>query len=230
MSDVKVQSFRDRTFLVRKGQTHPEFSFFTFEEEERDIREKYWNVQEGDVVVDVGASYGSYTLAACAMGAKKVFAYEPEPTVWVDLVRNLDLNRWHEADPELSRCVPFCMGLWSVEGVVSMKSYAPHWPSHTISGDYAVTTLDRLSASDRFPDRLDWIKVDVEGAEEHVLKGAKFTIAKFHPKLLVECHTFLDPEMVNKVKDILKWAIRSPWGPYNFEEIDRPPCVMLVAR
>ena len=75
--------------------------------------------------------------------------------------------------------------------------------------------------------KLDWIKIDVEGAEERVLRGAQKILSCFSPKLIIECHLFLDPESINKVKSILS-ASRS----FSFQEFDHPsenPCSMLVA-
>ena len=50
-----------------------------------------------------------------------------------------------------------------------------------------VLTLDWLS-SQIFRDRLDWVKIDVEGAEVAVIKGGLDTIARCKPKLLIENH------------------------------------------
>ena len=215
---VKDMTYRGRTFKVAQGSLHPEFSFYTFEEEEREIRDRYWNVEAGDVVVDVGASYGSYTLTACAMGAL-VYAVEPEPLVFDDLLRNLRLNDWL-----YTRCFAYNVGLWDSSERVDMRTYAPHWPAHTISGEYQMTTLDRLLESGApAPSRVDWIKVDAEGAEEHVLAGALATIEKYHPRLLVECHVFLDPRIDTRIEFALKIL------GYQVERIPRDPAVMLYA-
>jgi FkbM family methyltransferase len=211
----KTQSFKGHEFNVVRGITHPEYSYFTFEEEEKDLRERLWNIQPGEVVFDVGASYGSYTLTACAMGAA-VYAFEPEKTVFDDLCKNLVLNDWF-----YTRCVPHNKGLWSSETRMRMESYAPHWPKLAISGEYAMDTLDHMAEKAKIG-RLDWIKIDVEGAEEHVIRGALETIEKFKPNLLIECHVFLDAALVEKIKALLPG--------YLFEEIDRPPCTVLYAR
>ena len=217
---TKDETFRGQPFSVAKGSLHPEYSSFTFDEE-RDIRETYWNVREGDVVLDVGASYGSYTLPACAVGAT-VVAFEPEPLVFTDFVQNLQLNGWLR-----TRCHPFNLGLWDEDAVkVSMATYAPHWPQHTISGPYQMVTLDRfaLTHPELLGRRLDWLKVDVEGAEEQVLRGGIETIRRFRPKLLVECHVFLDSQLKDRVVSLLK----SIHLDYIIRELDRPPCIMLV--
>jgi FkbM family methyltransferase len=191
-----------------RGATHPEYSVACFETEEKDFREKYFHPEAGQVVVDVGASYGSYTLAAAAMGAT-VYAFEPEPTVFVDLLRNVEANGFGE----LVRAR--CSGLWSHAAVVDMASYAPHWPEQTISTPFNLVPLDRFN----FP-RLDWLKIDCEGAEEKVLEGAALTIQRCRPAVIVECHVFLDPDLTEKCKRLLPG--------YRLEEVPRGECAMLV--
>jgi FkbM family methyltransferase len=209
---VKTQTFKGHEFQVVRGTTHPEYSYFTFEEEERAFRDEHWDVKAGEIVFDVGASYGAYALAACAMGAT-VHAFEPEPTVYVDLVRNIEINGWGH------RCFPVNAGLWNVEGKMHMATYAPHWPAQTITGEYHMLTLDQV-VEDLGPDQLDWIKIDVEGAEEQVVIGGMKTLKKFGPRLIVECHTFLDAKLAEKIR----WLLPD----YHFRAFDRPPCIMLV--
>jgi FkbM family methyltransferase len=168
-------------------------------------------VEPDDVVFDIGASYGAYALSACAVGAAAVHAFEPEPTVYADLVRNVELNGWQ------ARCFPANVGLWNEEKKVDMASYAPHWPPQTISGEYAMRTLDQVALDQQ---RIDWIKIDVEGAEERVVIGGVKALAKFRPNLIIECHTFLDAKLPEKIK----WLLPGFW----FREVARPPCVMLV--
>lgn len=214
--EEKEQTFRGRSFKVAKGSTHPEYSYFTFEQEERNFRDQYWGVNSGEVVFDVGASYGAYTLSALAMGAT-VYTFEPEQTVFSDLVNNIKINNWK------TPCFLANYGLWDSEDSVDMKSYAPHWPQQSISSDYKMKTLDQVSEEANLS-RLDWIKIDVEGAEERVVRGGLKTIGKFKPKLIVECHTFLDADLKDKVKALLASVCD-----YDFEEVSRPPCIMLCA-
>lgn len=216
MTEQRVQTFRGKEFRVVRGSTHPEYSFHTFELEENSFREQHWNVSEGDVVVDGGASYGSYALTACASGAT-VYAFEPERTVFTDLVRNVELNGWQD------RCRPFNCGLWDRTDVVSMSSYAPHWATSAISGDYQMRALDDV-VTELGLDRIDWVKLDVEGAEEKAVRGALGSVRRFRPRILVECHVFLDVGLVDKVRSLLLSV-----SGYSFQEVDRDPCVMLIA-
>jgi FkbM family methyltransferase len=215
--ETRIQTFRGNNFLTGRGNVHPEYSFDTFTKEENDFRNEYWDIKSDDVVFDIGSSYGSYTLTACAMGAQ-VYAFEPESTVFCDLVTNIKLNSWYG-----TRCIPTNIGLWSSATSINMKDYAPHWPQYTISSNYSAKTIDQVAQEYQIS-RLDWMKVDVEGAEEHVILGGLQTIKKFHPKLIIECHTFLDAALKDKIKTLL-----SPFG-YNFEEVSRDPCVMLICK
>lgn len=213
--EVRKQTFKDKEFSVIKGAVHPDYSYFTFEEEERKFREKYWNISSGDVVFDVGAAYGSYTLPALASGAT-VFSFEPEPSVFSDLMTNVNINQFNKS-------LLFNCGLWSSVTSINMASYAPHWPQHTITTDYYMKTID-VVVDELYIEKLNWIKIDVEGAEDHVIIGGLKSISKFKPNLIVECHNFLDSSLKDKVKSLI-----SSTGNYIFEEIERDPCIMLYA-
>lgn len=215
MSEIKTQYFRDRSFQVVKGSTHPEYSFATFDTEEKDFREKYWDIKENGVVFDIGASYGAYTLAACSMGAI-VYTFEPEKSVYCDLVNNINVNNWS------SRCLTQNIGMWDKSTMVDMKEYAPHWPSQTITSDYAVITIDEMVKNNNIQ-KINWMKIDVEGAEVHVVRGGLNSINKFLPKLIIECHTFLNTSFMSDIKELLK-------DNYDFEEVNRDPCDMLIAK
>ena len=229
MSEIREMTFRGRKFKVRKGSTHPEYSFFCFEADEADFREKYWHPKEGDVVVDAGASYGAYTLTALAMGAH-VEAYEPERSVFVDLVANMDLNAddmnlsgWasnFDESRRSSKCNTWQLGLWDDDCEVDMASYAPHWPPGTITGPFRMARLDRSRMK-----KLDWLKIDVEGCEDRVLRGAVETLNRCKPRVIVESHIFLDAELTNKCRSILESC-----GYTDFEVVQREPCEFLIAR
>ena len=213
---LRQQTFRDVTYSVIRGTQHPDYSYYTFESEEVDFRNKYWQINKNDIVFDIGASYGSYTLSACAMGAK-VYSFEPEPLVFKDLITNVAINNWQD------NCFAFNIGLWDSEAVIDMKSYAPHWAAYLISQKYSMRSLDQLVKLNNIK-KLDWIKIDVEGAEEKVIKGGTLSINRFKPKLLIECHVFLDANIINNIKNMLLTL-----GDYEFIEENRPPCILLYA-
>jgi FkbM family methyltransferase len=162
----------------------------------------------------VGAAYGAYTLPALAAGAT-VHAFEPVRDVCADLRRNVELNGWR------SRCAVYEFGLWDSLATVRLGDYAPHWPAGTAEEPFTVDTLDNWAKRTGI-ERLDWLKMDIEGAEERALRGGIETIEKLRPRLIIEAHTFMDAEIVGKLRALLPG--------YLFDEYPREPCVMLVGR
>ncbi len=207
------QTFRDKSFeiTVLDGTMHPGFAVFTFDTEEKEFREKYWNVREGDVVFDVGAAYGSYTLAALAMGAAKVYAFEPEPKIYPNLYENVAINGWSD------RCDVLPCGLWNEDADVDIKSYAPHYATQLTAPTY---TMKRLDAFARVR-KVDWLKVDVEGAEENVIAGGMQFISTYKPNLIIECDDFIDANIINRISERLEEK-------YYFKRVPRGECTFLV--
>ncbi len=204
-----THTFRGHTYRVLRGATHPEYSLTCFATEEADFRDKYWDPKPGQVVIDVGASYGAYALTAAACGAI-VHAFEPEVSVLVDLERNRALNGYLDLHCHSD-------GLWDKIDTVEMATYAPHWPAGTTTGPFRMRTLDSFA----FP-RVDWLKVDTEGAEARVLSGAQETLRRCKPIVIVEVHAFLDATLLDQCTKLLP--------SYLCEVLERHPCKMIVGR
>jgi FkbM family methyltransferase len=141
----------------------------------------------GDAVIDVGASVGSFALAFASAVAPtgKVFAMEPQGLPYQCLVANTVIN-------SLSHIIfPFQVAVGEAPGEIGVPVLNPRNPNHGgcsligEAGDAKIPTTLITIDSMRVPScRL--IKVDVEGMEPQVLKGAYETIAKFRPILWVE--------------------------------------------
>jgi FkbM family methyltransferase len=146
----------------------------------------------GGVVIDVGANVGWHTLlmAQVAGAGGRVIAVEANPHVRARLEEHLAINRCANVE-----VVPKALG--DREGMVAFV--APPADDAT-SGDGHVAAsgecaahrieveqrrLDALAA-ERGLDRLDLLKIDVEGYEWPVLEGAEATIARFRPQVVFE--------------------------------------------
>lgn len=129
-------------------------------------------VREGDVVVDVGANVGQYSLLAARLcgAAGKVLALEPNPAIFQALRRNLGLNR----SPQV---LPLLMAAGARDAPVAMLEPPPTQlgtskMAGAATGDYwsggyrLATILRELGLS-----RCDVVKIDVEGHEDEVLEG-----------------------------------------------------------
>jgi FkbM family methyltransferase len=158
--------------------------------------------KEGDIVVDVGAHMGRYTIPSSkSVGASgKVIAVEAHPYNFKILQHNLRLNN-------LTNVSALNWAVYSKKA--KLKLYLPdedlgYTMHHSLMTNYLSTkynneierkyieveadTLDNLVKS-RGITRVNWIKIDVEGAEYEVLKGAtEILSANTSISILVEVH------------------------------------------
>jgi FkbM family methyltransferase len=132
------------------------------------------------VVWDVGANVGFYSLLA-ARKAAKVIAFEPLPENLAYLRRHIELNRLEER-------IEVCPAAASDHDGTGLFSVVPDNPSEgslRTYGTLAVRTV-RLDSISTVP---DLIKIDVEGNEHEVLRGAVETMRTHHPLVLVARHS-----------------------------------------
>ncbi len=126
-------------------------------------------IRPGDTVADVGANVGLYALAAGnRVGPRgRVVAFEPEPSIFDQLRRNVELNRLTARVEAL----PYVVG--DTTGEVSFV-VGRERESHVAAADSDSTTkVKSVTLSGFFEDRkLDVLKIDVEGYEERVVRGA----------------------------------------------------------
>jgi FkbM family methyltransferase len=203
--EIRSKVFRGGTFnFACDPNNHASWWSFTDEES---VRERWWNVQPGDVVLDCGAAFGSYALPALALGASKVVAWTPEGHMPY-LVASL------EANPGWStRVLAFDSGLWSGPGwLEAMEGAAApvfhrlrpeSWKTTMPPNAFAVTTVDEVLPKVDEIARVDWLKLDVEGAELEVLRGASKTIRRFRPAILCENHLFKDSALQQKCSALI---------------------------
>jgi FkbM family methyltransferase len=163
---------------------------------------EHFTPKQGDVVVDIGAHMGRYTIiGAKRVGTKgKIVAIEANPSNFEMLNRNIKLNR-------LTNIISLNNAVYSKE--TKIKLYLPGEELgdtiyNTIVSDRAkkedkfvevsANTLDYLLQSKGIEqEQVNWIKIDVEGAEFEVLKGATNILSNSKDiALLIEIHNLKD--------------------------------------
>jgi len=158
--------------------------------------------REGEVVVDVGANIGSHTIPASRLVAScgRVIAVEAEPSNFGALVYNLKLN---QAD----NVIPLNLAAWNKEETLDLH-YTPLGTSYTIVFKGSTKSVKvRARPLDKVLEELgieavDWVKIDVEGAEVEVLQGLEKTMNRSpNLKLIVELHS---NETMEKCLSMLK--------------------------
>jgi FkbM family methyltransferase len=145
---------------------------------ERDVQELLRReVGPGDVVYDVGAHVGFFAVCAARLGAR-VYAFEVSPGNAARLRRNVQLNALPIEVVEAA--------VWESDCGVAVASGGSdrEWIVGP-GGSFPSVTLDSFAAAHEPPTLL---KIDVEGAEAHVLRGASTVLAERPPVILCEVH------------------------------------------
>jgi len=181
-----------------------------------------------DLFVDVGANIGSYSILAATCKGVNVLAFEPIPSTFSDLQKNIKLNSLDNQIKAMN------IGLADQNSTISFSSNLDV-TNHVIlkndknypSIEVDVFTMDNV-LNEKFP---TVIKIDVEGYESQVINGAKKTIN--NPSLIAiivelngsgkrygkednEIHKLLLSKGFNSFQyDPLKYQLKSLKGKYN---------------
>jgi FkbM family methyltransferase len=132
------------------------------------------------IVVDAGANIGNHSVFfGLICGVKRVHAFEPMRVAHANLVRNLELNG-------LTNVTTHNKAVGAAEGQADLLRYTAQNTGGTMlsldrPGRYPVTTIDALAL-----ERLDLLKIDVEGAQHAVLEGAMATLGRCRPLVWLE--------------------------------------------
>jgi FkbM family methyltransferase len=181
-------------------------------------------IREGDIVLDCGANIGVFVRTALDAGAKTVVAIEPAPENIECLRRNFQ--------PEIAngRVIVYPKGVWDKDEFLTLhvdhhNSAADSFvmqpkDSHESDEKFPLTTIDKLVTELNLP-RVDYIKMDIEGAEVKALNGGRQTIAKYHPRMGLSVYHVPDhPVEVPK-------AVKAAWPGYTME---CGPCAVANGR
>lgn len=151
-------------------------------------------LRPGMHVFDIGADIGLYTLAAAKrLDRGKVYAFEPNEQRAAIIRRHIALNRWHDraevitaAVSDDSGHVPFYVTRWTMAASLSRRN------AEMVDDSRAeVMTVECISV-DEFCERThtwpDVLKIDAEGAELLVLRGARRLLRDRDPIIFCEVH------------------------------------------
>jgi len=173
------------------------------------------HLKSGDVALDIGSHKGGwlYWMQKSVGAAGTVHAFEPQRALhgylskmvrsygWSHVwVHHLGLAR--EAG-RASLFVPGAAGVTSPNATFSKGVLADENLTHTEEVD--LVTLDEFGHKERWQ-RLDFIKIDVEGLELEVLEGAREVLGRLRPRIILECerrHLGMTGHELSEVFDLL---------------------------
>jgi FkbM family methyltransferase len=155
-----------------------------------DLYAEMGRLQRGSVVIDGGAYCGaSAVLMGKIVGdAGRVIAFEPDAENYAALERNVATHR-------ATNVTTSPKGLWSRSGTVEFQSDGNMGSSILEASGRAasrvasipVTSLEDV-VRDYKLDRLDFVKLDIEGAEVQVLEASVDVLRRFRPRVIIEAH------------------------------------------
>lgn len=174
-------------------------------------------IRSGDIVFDVGSHLGTFSRFALNRGARLVVAFEPEST-------NITCyKQTFQREIEEGRVILVEAAAWETPGTLSFSDAKldnsgtgiVRPPEDTCPGAKVPATSIDETVSRLNLDRVDFIKMDIEGAERHALRGARRSLARFGPRLAV-CiyHRSDDPAVIPEVV----FAARPSYQMFSSEE------------
>ena len=151
-------------------------------------------VQAGDIVLDCGANLGTFTRHAINTGARMVVAVEPGPETARCLARTFANESGVVVQP---------VGVWDEDCTLTLSQSSATSAANSFvlpleqpqgSSTVPVRTIDSLVESLSLP-RVDFIKMDIEGAECKALAGARHALQSWKPRLAICTYHLPDDPM-----------------------------------
>ena len=206
-----------------------DFAIYLLGSFERGTQRQYGRLlKPGDVALDIGANIGAHTLPISRLVGTAGCVHAFEPTVFafnklqINMARNTDLAPRIKARQIL---------LSDLSADTPPAALAASWPlgvrpgGHPVHGGHDMTTagaaaetLDSYVAREEI-ERIDFIKIDVDGNECQVLRGGKDTLRRFHPPIILELAPYVFSggqnsfeTFINLLRDTGYRLMRSPGG------------------
>jgi len=207
---------RNERIIVRNGIKYEvdlsegiDLSIFLFGKFQKHVfGSKRLSLPEDAVIFDVGANCGAMSLQYAKLAPSgKVYSFEPTHYALSKLKKNLELN------PQLAKRIVVIQSFvssstsqetsikayasWKVGGRAEGVKHSVHGGTTKDTGGIGAVALDDFCEEKQI-ERLDFIKIDTDGHEWEVIKGARKIIAKFRPAIIFEIGLYaMDEENIS---------------------------------
>ena len=180
-----AEVFGNKLILSKKGLALTISHYGTYEELEAKIMKE--KIKVGNIVVDVGANIGLHTLnmAKIVGNTGQVFAFEPDPSNFEILRKNVKINNYQNIILEQKACADkYGRTTLYQSDHPGMHRVFPQTKQAKGQVQVELTSLDKYFIDSNLADKINFIKIDVEGLEFSVLKGMK-NILKNNKKIKI---------------------------------------------
>lgn len=169
-------------------------------------------IESGSTVYDIGANVGIYTILSSLLCGEsgRVYAFEPVPHNLEYLRKHVDLNN-------LGNVTVIGAAVSNINGKINFLDNGDHCTSHISSeGEIELesVSLDSFVLEQKNPPP-DYLKIDVEGAENLVIEGATKTIKKYKPEIFLATHGIEKDQICREQLENLNYKIYSIPGFYD---------------
>jgi len=144
-------------------------------------------ITEGMTVVDIGANIGYYTLIAAKLvgNSGKVYAFEPEPDNYKLLCKNIEINGYTNIIP-VNKAVSNKCGITKLF-LDQVNSGNPSFSQDNVFEKAGSVEVETVTMSEFFQhQKIDFIKMDVQGAEGLIVDGAGEILKQDELKIMME--------------------------------------------
>lgn len=189
-------------------------------------------IKSSNFILDIGSHVGYHSVAYAKMNTNvKVLAFEAQKHIFELLQKNITQNNYQDR----VTCINKAVG--NTNRQINLTKYCDDGPTTSLSIEYGTDNiynygginigidgepLEMISIDSLNLEKVDYMKIDVEGAEWLVLMGAKETILKYKPTICFENLKNLSLDVLKKLgfeKEESPFDILKSYGYKNFTEI-----------
>jgi FkbM family methyltransferase len=186
-----------------------------YERDTNTVLEKF--IREGDLVIEAGSNTGSETLLVSRLVGRKgkVLAFEPVPHVFDKLKKNIELNN-------ISNVELFDIALGNDNSEIPFNINSKSHPNQGMGTKLKLNfkdgktilvnqnTVDSIWKQRNSQEKVSFIKMDIQGGELDMLKGARNVLEKFKPFIFLEANNrWSDLKSINEFLVSFNYTIYS---------------------
>jgi len=206
----------DSKFIVSPGETGLTGNFYFGLHEFEDMSFLLHYLNEEDTFVDIGANVGSYTILSGIIKKSTVHSFEPIPSTFKKLKRNISIN---SKDNKISL---YNVGLGEEKGELFFTNNSTSTINHAVLNESKIDSIKiNVETLDSYKINPTVIKIDVEGFEYFVLKGGYKSLINEELKcIIIELNESGEKYGQNQ-KEVFEYIISLGFKSYLYDPFNR---------